>query len=288
MKYSSGLCENHNDLPFCVEAMNSPNLKNKKLITNLNNKTKYIIHYRNLQQAMQYGLELTKIHRVLSFNQSTWMKSYINLNNNMRMKASSAFEKDYFKLMNNAAYGKTMENIDNRVDVKLITHWENIGKKRGAKYYISKPNFHSLSIFDENFVDIQMKKLKTIYNKPIYLGFCVLELSKYHMYDFHYSVIKVKYQDNVKLLYTDTDSFIYEFIVNDIYEDMKQNISLFDTSNYSPNKPYCIPLQNKAILGKFKDEMNGKLIFEFVGLRSKMYSILTEESEELRVLKNVL
>ena len=111
--------------------------------------------------------------------------------------------------MNNAVYGKTMENVKKRVNVKLLTHWENIGKKMGAGILIAKPQFHSCSVISENLVAIQMNKTQITYDKPIYLGFCVLDLSKSHMYNFHYDYMKKKYGINAKLLYMDTDSLTY-------------------------------------------------------------------------------
>jgi hypothetical protein len=212
---------------------------------------------------------------VLAFKQAAWLKAYIDLNTSLRMQSTSAFEKDFFKLMNNSVFGKTMENIDKRVDVRLITKWDNIGKSYGANTLISKPNFHSVSIIHEDLVVIQMDRLKVTYNKPIYVGFSVLEISKTLMYDFHYDYIKNRYKDNAKLLYTDTDSFIYEIKTDDFYDDIKAKIDLFDTSDYPENNIYQLPRVNKKVLGKMKDECSGIIIDSFVGVKSKSYCVLT-------------
>lgn len=284
--YPRHLHDSQNDLPFCAESIAPPGSKFKKLIPNLNDKKKYVIDYRNLKQALANGLVLEKVHRVLTFKQSPWLAKYIDLNTELRKKASNDFEKDFYKLMNNANFGKTMENVDKRVDVKLITHWENKGRQQGAEHLISKPNFHSCSIFSESFVAIQMKKLKVVYNKPIYLGFCVLELSKNHMYEFYYNYVKNKYGHKVRLLYSDTDSLVCEIETDDIYEDIKQNLDFFDTSNYPTDNKFNLNLHNKAVLGKMKDECGGKIMYEFIGLRSKMYSI-DIEGEFIKKAKGV-
>lgn len=215
MEYPHALHDKHNDLPFLPENRVPPTskFKNTKLLTSLLDKTHYVLHYRNLKQALQHGLKLIRIHRVLHFTQSPWLKKYIDLNTNLRQKAISAFEKDFFKLMNNAVYGKTMENVDKRVDIKLLTHWEDLNHKKGANTFIAKPNFKNISIFHENLVAIQMQRLRVVYNKPIYIGFSVLELSKTLMYDFYYNFLQTTYQDRINLCYMDTDSFILKIFL---------------------------------------------------------------------------
>lgn len=278
LKYPQNLHDTHNDLPFCPENIISDIAKVPKLITNLYDKSKYIIHYLNLKQCIDNGLILTKIHRVLKFKQSPWLKKYIDLNTDLRKIATTDFEKDFFKLMNNSVYGKTMENIEKRVNVILINNWEMIKNKFGAEKYISKPNFHSCSIFNENLVAIQMNRTSLYYNKPTYLGFCVLDLSKKLMYDFHYSYMMNKFNIlHLKMLYTDTDSLIYEVKTEDLYEDIKSDINeKFDTSNFLEKNQYNIPLINKKVLGLMKDENGGKIMKSFVGLRSKLYAITVD------------
>lgn len=288
LEYPKELHDSHSDLPFCPENVCLGDTKNKKLIPNLNNKYNYVIHYRNLKQCLKNGLRLIKIHRILKFNQSPWLKSYIDLNTRMRSLASSDFEKDFFKLMNNSVFGKTMENVMKRVNVKLLSHWENRGKCQGVQSLIAKPEFHSLSIFSESLAAVQLKKTRIFYNKPIYLGFCILDLSKTLMYQFHYNYMKCKYQENLKLLYTDTDSLIYKIHTDNFYEDIKLDLHLhYDTSDYAPNNEYGLPLINKKRLGFFKDENNGKILKEFVGLRSKMYALDVQNSGIISKAKGI-
>lgn len=278
LEYPDSLHNTHSDLPFCAEHIIDES-RQKKLIPNLNNKIKYIIHYRNLIQCLENGLQLKKVHRILKFKQTNWLKKYINLNTTLRIAAKTDFEKDFYKLMNNAVFGKTMENIEKRVDVKLLTHWSNHGHIKGVQSYIARPEFHSISIFSESLAAVQLKKTKLVYNKPIYLGFCILDISKTLMYDFHYGYMQRKFQKNLKLLYSDTDSFIYQIFTEDFYNDIKQDIqNHFDTSDYAPNNIYGFPCLNKKKLGFFKDENKGKILKEFVGLRSKMYALNVEDS----------
>ena len=155
-----------------------------KLIPNLWNKKKYVVHYENLNLYLSLGLKLTKIHRGVKFNESLWLEKYIALNTK---EATNEYKKDFFKLMNNSVFGKMMENIRNRVDVTLVNDRDR-GKKLAAK-----PNFEYCTVFDENLLGIHMKKTELVMNKllvinkPVYLGMCILDLSKILMYDFQYN-----------------------------------------------------------------------------------------------------
>ena len=282
LEYPENLHDLHNDYPFCPERVECKNGV-EKLIPNLRNKTKYVIHYKNLIQCLKAGLKLKKIHRGIKFIESEWMKPYIEMNTNLRTKAKNNFEKDFFKLMNNSVFGKTMENIRNRVNVKLVNTEERL-KKLSAK-----PNYKSCKIFNENLISVYMKKTSLTMNKPVYLGMCILDLSKTIMYDFHYNYIKPKYGAKAKLLFTDTDSFMYEIETEDFYKDISKDVKdRFDTSDYPENHPSGIPTGiNKKVLGMFKDEAAGKRIKEFVGLRAKLYSFIMEDGKENKRCKGV-
>ena len=282
LEYPENLHDLHNDYPFCPERVECKNGV-KKLIPNLNDKTKYIIHYKNLIQCLRAGMKLKKIHRGIKFVESEWMKSYIDKNTNLRAMAKNNFEKDFFKLMNNSVFGKTMENLRNRVDVRLVNTKEKLRK------LVAKPNFKSRKIFNENLVSVHMSKTSLLMNKPIYLGMCILDLSKIIMYDFHYNYIKSKYADKAKLLFTDTDSLMYEIETEDFYKDISGDVKdRFDTSDYPENHPSGIPTgENKKVLGMMKDEVAGKIIKEFVGLRSKLYSFVMDDGGETKKCKGI-
>ena len=283
LQYPEELHDLHNDYPFCPERVKCDNGV-EKLIPNLRDKTKYVIHYKNLIQCLKAGMKLKKIHRGIKFVESKWLNPYIDKNTNLRTQAKNNFEKDFFKLMNNSVFGKTMENIRNRVNVKLVS------TKEKLKKLVAKPNFKGPpKIFNENLVSVHMKKTSLTMNKPVYLGMCILDLSKIIMFDFHYNYIKPKYGNNAKLLFTDTDSLFYEIQTEDFYKDISGDVkNRFDTSDYPENHPSGIPTGiNKKVLGMMKDEAAGKNIKEYVGLRSKLYSFIMEEGKENKKCKGV-
>ena len=183
------------------------------------------------------------------------------MNTELRKLARNDFEKDLFKLMNNSVFGKTMENIRKHRDIKLVT----TDKKRSK--LVSEPNYHTINLISEDLSIIEMKKTKVKMNKPIYLGLSILEISKILMYEFWYDYIKPKYNDNVKLCYMDTDSFVMHIKTKDISDDVGNR---FDTSNYEVKRPLLIGT-NKKIIGLMKDELGGEIITEFIALRPKTY-----------------
>ena len=166
----------------------------KKLIPNLNKKTNYVLHYRNPHFVLSLGMKLTKIHRVLKFKQSDGMKKYIHFNTEKRTNSSNSFEKYFFKLMINSVYGKTMENLRKRINVRLVNNEKDFLK------YTSRPTHITHKIFDKNYAAIHEIKPVLKLNKPIYVGSTVLELSKWLMYDFHYNFIKNTLMLNCYLL----------------------------------------------------------------------------------------
>ena len=166
LQYPEKLHDLHNDYSLCPERVKCKN-NVEKLIPNLRDKKKYVLHYKNLIQCIRYGMKLTRIHRGIKFVESEWLKPYIDMNTNLRAKAKNNFEKEFFKLKNNSVFGKTMENIRNRVDVKLVNNREN------ARKLVAKPNFRHCKIFNENLVAIHMKKTSLTMNKPVYLGMSI-------------------------------------------------------------------------------------------------------------------
>ena len=196
------------------------------------------------------------------------------MNTELRKASKNDFEKDLFKLMNNSVFGKTMENIRKHRDIKLVT----TDKKRSK--LVSEPNYHTINLISQDLTIIEMKKTKVKMNKPIYLGLSILEISKTLMFEFRYDYMKPKYGNNVKLCYMDTDSFVMNIKTNDFYKDIANDVeSRFDTSNYEVNRP--IPTgKNKKVIGLMKDELGGNIITEFVTLRPKTYSYLTDDAKE--------
>lgn len=288
LHYPEELHDKHNDFPFCAEKRTltkeafdilkvKPN-KFEKLMLTLYDKEKYGVHYRMLKLALQHGLELKKVHRILKFKQTLWLKPYIELNTELRKKATNNFEKSFFKLLNNAIFGKTMENLRLRKEIKLVNKWDG---KCGARSMIARPNFKRCRIFDDELVAIEMRQTRILMNKPIIIGMCVLDISKVTMYKFLYEFLKEKYGDLIHIVYTDTDSFVIVIESLDFYEEIKKHISMFDTSDYPWPNEFNIEQKNKKIPGLFKDELNGNIMTEFVGLRAKCYAMRSLNTKTL-------
>ena len=275
--YPSKLHKLHSDMPFLPERMIID--KTKKLVCNLHDKKNYVVHISVLKQALDHGLKLRKVHRVIEFNQKAWLKEYIDVNTELRKKASNDFEKDFFKLMNNAVFGKTMENVRKHRDIKLVKTDHRRNK------LVSEPNYHTVKLTDDNLAIIEIRKVKVKMNKPIYLGLCILEISKIIMYEFWYDYVKNKYGNKARLCYTDTDSFVINIKTNDFYKDISQDVNeRFDTSNYTFDRP--LPKgKNKKVIGLMKDELGCGIITEFVALRPKTYSYITNDFTELKKAK---
>ena len=172
------------------------------------------MHIRNLKQALNHGLVFKKVNRAIKRNQDAWLKPYIDMNTDLRKIAKNDFEKDFFKLMNNVVFGKTMEKVGTHGDTKLVT------KERRTKYLVSEPNYHSTKFFTENLLAIEMKKkTEILMKKPVCLSLSILELSKILIYDFWCDYLKPKYGEKGKFCYMDTNSFIIYIESDNIRKD---------------------------------------------------------------------
>lgn len=251
-----------------------------KLCPNLRDKDIYIAHIENIRFYVEMGLKLVKIHRILKFKQKPWLAKFIKFNAKKRSLATTPFESDLLKNVNNSVFGKTMENVKKRVDIRLVQD------EHSCQKLFNKPTFHAAKIFDQNLVGVQMKRACVPLNKPLYTGMAILDLSKLYMYRFFYLYLKNKFHDAVSLVYTDTDSFVLQIYCGDIYQEMYEDRCLFDTSNY-PRDHFLFSEKNKKVVGKFKDELGGAILTEAVALRSKAYSLLTQEAKEIKASKGV-
>ena len=210
------------------------------------------------------------------------MKPYIDFNTELRTKSTNDFEKDFFKLMNNAVFGKTMENIRKHRNIKLVANRETYLKT------VMKPNFKSGVLFGENLMGCEMGKIKVIMNKPVYLGQAILDLSKTVMYEFHYDYMKHKYDsDKLQLCYMDTDLLVYHIKTEDFYADITDDVKeRLNSSGYYDNRPLPVGL-NKKKIGLMKDELVGAIITECVALRPKLYSFRQLDRSEDKKCKGI-
>ena len=298
LEYPSELHKYHSDYPLAPEKMEitedmlsgyargirkvhgSKSVGVRKLVTTLNEKKSYVCHIDNLKLYMKLGMKLVKIRRALEFSHSKWLKEYIQFNTDMRTVAKNDFEKNFFKLMNNSVFGKTMENLRKRVYVKLMVDGDKLKKM------VASPSFVRAKVLSGGLVAVKKVKEVLLLNKPAYIGMSILDISKTLMYDFHYNHIRKLYGNRAKLLFTDTDSLMYRLSTPDAYEDALKFVSKFDTSGYSIDSPFY-DATNKKVIGKMKDEADGVPIREFIGLRSKMYSYEKEDGKGGRTAKGV-
>ena len=220
---------------------------------------------------------------MIEFDQSAWLNPYINFNTQLRTQAKNDFKRDFFKLMNNSVFGKTMENIRKHKDIKLVIN---------AKDYLKnviKPNFTSTVLFGENLMGCEMGKTRVVMNKLVYLGQAMLDLSKIIMYEFHYDYMLPKYGNNLKLCYMDTDSLVYSIKIKDFYADIADDVEeRFNTSNYNNDVARPLPIgKNKKLIGYMKDELGGTIMTEFIALRPKLYSYRKLNAAEDKKCKGI-
>ena len=275
LEYPAELHDFHNDFPLAPELMEVGGIF--KLIPNLKDKEKMVLDGRNLKLFLSLGMKLKNIRRGIGFKKEAFMKPFIEWNTKLRTAAKNDFEKELFKLASNAVYGKTMENVRNRINMKLVND-----RKKKANL-VKKINFKYATKFGDKIAAVHMKKTKVTLDKPIFVGAAILDLSKIHMFKFHYGYVKKKWE-KVKVLYSDTDSLILEIETDDFFADTGEDVEKwFDTSKY-PKDHFAakngFPVgKNKKVLGMFKDEADGQIIRGFVGLRPKCYSVLMEEKQ---------
>ncbi|VVC34346.1 Hypothetical protein CINCED_3A024149 [Cinara cedri] len=252
IEYPEYLHVEHNDLPFLPNNGVPPGSKVKKLMATLDEKTNYIIHYRNSKQAMANGLIVKKVHTVLEFRQSPWLVKYIDLNTKMREKATNKFEKDFYKLMNNA----TIESMRRRIDVQLVS-----SEKRVLKL-INKTTFKHCTTYNKNVCAVTLENKIIHFCKPIYIGFAVLNISKTKMDDYHYNVMWKHFKDTINLMYTDTDSLVYHIVTMDFYADLLTRpvlLECMDTANLPRGHP-CYVAAREKLPGLLSDESDGRTI----------------------------
>ena len=292
LKYPNDIKQKTKYFPFCPENKKiDPNkyneymntikpenyTKSKKLICDWTDKKNYLIHYRMLKFYVRHGMVVEKIHEIISFRQSRWLEGYISFKTQKRNRAKNDFKKDFFKLLVNAAFGKFLENIRNRLELELI-------KKDDIKKIItrqSKLTFNGIQKSYENYDSYTFKQNQVVMDKAIYVGFAILELSKLHMYETYYDTLQPYFgQENFQLHYIDTDDMFLSMKTKDIIKDLKNFEDIFDFSNLDKNQELYSE-KNKKRLGFFKIETPKNIwIDEFVCLRSKAYSFKCKDNKE--------
>ena len=296
LTYPSHLHDGHNDLPLAPQNVhinfdmlseyqkttwpgNAKASGSKKLTPTFQDRRGYGLHYLALQLYTEFGMELVKIHRGVIFRQKPWIRPYVEFHQNKRSKATSEFDNKWSKNGVNIVYGKSIENVRNKVSINLFSD-----EKKAAKC-AAKPNYKNSTNLREDLVAIESARNLIRLDKPIYCGFSVLEFSKIIMYRFHYGIMSRFFKNKAKVAYMDTDSFLYEIETDDLYEDLK-NPELnkhFDFSNYdeSLNPHNLYSDAQKLRNGLFKDELKGMIPTEYVGLRAKSYSILYQITAQI-------
>ena len=255
-------------------------IQTKKLLCDWSDKKNFLVHYRMLKFYLRHGMIVDKVHKIISFRQSRWLEKYINFNTQKRSQAVNDFEKDFYKLLINAFYGKTMENVQNRLKIKFIKkdEYREIIKQQ------SKLTFNGIHKSYENCDSYTFKQNEVLLDKPIYLGFTVLELSKLLMYERYYGKLQPYFgQEKNQLLYMDTDSFALSVNAKDIINDLQKLEDIFDFSNLDENHEQ-FSNRNKKVIGKFKIETPKDIwTDEFICLRSKYYAFKCDDDSKNKV-----
>jgi hypothetical protein len=307
LEYPRELHDLHNDYPFCPESKLPPDpspftrqsfreaghdrFATKKLILDLNDKTEYVIHYRYLQLAIKHGLRVKRLHRVLRFKQSYWLRDYVNFNTEKRRGAKNSIEKEFYKLMTNSVFGKMLENVRDQRDIAFIFP----DQKWNAIKFASHPIYKAHRVIVPGRL-MAMEKARTCVkmNKPILVGQAILDISKMIMARFHYETMLPYFgPERLRLMYTDTDSLVYAIQAGTrtVAEDLLQlhlTHNVFDLSEMDDDTEFMEmgraisesdeaykkwKTRNEKALGFMKDEMHGIPSDAFTALRSKMYSV---------------
>ena len=263
--------------PYMKSIMPKNYVFHKKLICNWTDKRNYLIHYRTLKFYVRHGMKIKQVHRVISFKQNKWLEKYIDFNTQKRNQAVNYFEKDFYKLLNNAFYAKTMENVRNSCKIEIIKRDDYNKFLRWQRKLTFTGICKSFSICD-SYLE---KEHEILMDKPIYLGFAILELSKLHMYETYCDTLQPYFgQENLQLHYMDCDSFILSIESENIIKDMKNLEDIFDFSNIDENHELYSE-KNKLLLGIFKIETPTNIfIDEFIALKSKMYAFKCKDDKE--------
>lgn len=245
---------------------------NRKLTPHFLEHKNYVLHSENLKYYKEKGLILKKVHRVLYFSQSAWMKPWIAINTERRQEAKNDFEKDYYKLLNNVCFGRSMPDVRGRTNVFFSNSKSNYEKHTGRPSYQ-----YTMDAGGENFRILFEKSTEVVLDQPIYAGVAILNLSKLVMYKFHYDVFQPKFgAEKVFLLMTDTDSLMYLVYTNSFYNKLRDISEHLDTSEYPVSHPLHNTVNHK-VLGKFKDETTSVPISSAICLRAKLYHYTKSE-----------
>jgi hypothetical protein len=288
LEIPNNLHDKLDQLPLAPELKPPPNSKIPKLLLTHWTKQNYKIHFRLLQYFMQMGVKVTKIHRAVKFTQAPVFKKYVTYNTNKRIKSKSTFKKNFYKLKNNSLYGKTVEGVRKRKNMRLCN------TARRLKCYTSKATFKRSLLIDDNLVAVLMKKEKIILDRPVFIGQAVLDLSKLRMYELNYSDFekyRAKFNCALEIVAGDTDSFFVEChnvsLRNQLLPAMLED-DILDTSNYAITDPlYTDKYANK--IGLIKDESACKIVYkEWIFIRPKCYSLLTYDGENIKKAKGII
>ena len=235
-----------------------------KLVQTLDPKEGYVLHYLTLKLYIELGLRVTKLIKVLKFRQGRWMAPFVDLNTQLRMSARNKFEENFYKLIVNSAFGKTMKLKLGRKKLEIIRNERELLQKTALS------TMKSFQIIDEEVATVCFAVTSFLWDKPMIIGASILDLSKRFMFYFHYRQMKASM--NLELLYSDTDLFIYAIKTKDVYADLQKLTDSYDFSNY-PSDHFLFSNVNKKVVLKFKDEAAGKIIAEFIALKPKLYSL---------------